>query len=254
MLQYRAAARGDEPALLLDGPHLVQEALAAGLAFSSALVIDSERERRDVSRLAGLLQARGVRVTLATADVMAAVSPVRSPSPIVALAEPRAISRDAPYQVDRPLVLVACHVQDPGNLGAMVRVAEAAGASGLIAAGASADPFGWKAVRGSMGSALRLSVVRENNAAHVQATAREQGCRVIATVPRGGTPLFQADLRGPVAIFLGGEGQGLDDALARAADLRLTIPMEPPVESLNAAVAAALIAYECRRQRQGPVA
>ena len=89
-----------------------------------------------------------------------------------------------------PLVVVAVDVQDPGNVGAIVRVAEAGGATGVIAAGASADPFGWKALRGSMGSALRLPVVRATDTADALADARRHGCRIVATVPRGGRPLF----------------------------------------------------------------
>ena len=92
----------------------------------------------------------------------------------------------------RPLVLIACDVQDPGNLGAIVRVAEAAGATGLIAAGACADPFGWKALRGSMGSALRLPIAIARHVEEAVAEARRHGCRVVATVPRGGRSLFDA--------------------------------------------------------------
>ena len=87
-------------------------------------------------------------------------------------------------------MLIACDVQDPGNLGAIVRVAEAAGASGLIAAGQCADPFSWKALRGSMGSALRLPIAIGDTADAATAEARRHGCRVVATLPRDGTPLF----------------------------------------------------------------
>ena len=81
------------------------------------------------------------------------------------------------------------------------------------------------------------------------AEARRRGCRVIAAVPRDGQPLFDADLTGPVAVLIGGEGRGLSSAITDAADERITIPMQPPVESLNAAVTTALIVYEARRQR-----
>ena len=147
------------------------------------------------------------------------------------------------------LVLIAIDVQDPGNLGAIVRVAEAAGATGLVAAGGSANPFGWKALRGSMGSAFRLPIASEISADEAVAEARRRGCRVIAAVPRDGRPVFGADLTGPIAVLIGGEGHGLSSAVTDAADDRITIPMQPPVESLNAAVTTALIVYEARRQR-----
>src|SRR5207247_2416630 len=89
--------------------------------------------------------------------VMDAASPVRSSSPIIALAKRSGLGSDV-YAKTPPLVLIACGVQDPGNLGAITRVAEAAGATGLVAAGQCADPFGWKALRGSMGSAFRLPI------------------------------------------------------------------------------------------------
>jgi len=140
-------------------------------------------------------------------------------------------------------------MQDPGNLGAIVRVTEAAGASGIAVAGRSADPLGWKALRGAMGSAFRLPIVLHRELDDAIAAVRAAGCSVIATVPRGGTSVFEADLTQAVAVLVGGEGAGLPPAVVQNADWRLTIPMEPPVESLNAAVTAALILYEARRQR-----
>src|SRR5439155_831441 len=118
-----------------------------------------------------------------------------------------------------------------------------------MAAGVAADPFGWKALRGSMGSALRLPVAAEVDADTVVEEARRRGCRIVATVPRDGTQLFDIDLSGPVTLLVGGEGAGLPPALAAAAGARVTIPMQAPVESLNATVTAAVILYEAHRQR-----
>jgi TrmH family RNA methyltransferase len=174
---------------------------------------------------------------------------VKTPSGIVALAERPAVDADALYGGPAALVVSAVDVQDPGNLGAIVRVTEAAGATGLVAAGGSANPFGWKALRGSMGSALRLPIVSEVAAEDAVADARRHGCRIIATVPRDGRSLFDVVLAGPLHVLIGGEGRGLPPALADAADERVTIPMQAPVESLNAAVTAALVVYEARRQR-----
>lgn len=250
VLQYRAAARGVEPALLLDGLHLVQEALAAGVTLLSAIVVD-DRDQDGVHPLVSSLERAGARVAVATHDVMSAVSPVRSSSPIVALAQP--LEERPLFRGPDPLVLVASDVQDPGNLGAIVRVAEASGAAAVVAAGSSADPYGWKALRGSMGSALRLPVARRTLDDALK-SARHHRCRIVATIPRGGASLFEADLTGSVAVLLGGEGMGLPASVVESADVRLSIPMQAPVESLNAAVAAALIAYESRRQRHLAIA
>ena len=139
-------------------------------------------------------------------------------------------------------------VQDPGNMGAVVRAAEAAGATGVIASGASADPFGWKALRGAMGSTFRLPVLRVPDVEEVLRACRGHGLRIIATALRG-TPVTEVALDGACAVLLGAEGTGLPHALVDAADTRLTIPMQAPVESLNVAVAAGIILYEARRQR-----
>ena len=236
--------------MLLDGAHLVADAIAATVVFQLAAVTPASRDARDIRALVDALERRHVEVNTVSASVMNAASPVKTPSGIVALAECPAAAADRLYAGPAALVVAAVDVQDPGNLGAIVRVAEAAGATGFVAAGGSANPFGWKALRGSMGSALRLPIASQAEADEAVADAKRHGCRVIAAVPRDGRSLFDVDLTGPIAVLIGGEGQGLPPSLVEAADERLMIPMLAPVESLNAAVTAALIVYEARRQRQ----
>ncbi len=249
--RFRDAMRGDAAAaLLLDGAHLVADALAAGIAIELVAVTPAARERADIDALVTSLRDGGVTVAVVAQPVMDAISPVRAASGIAALALRPPSAGDRIYAAARPLVAIAVDVQDPGNVGAMVRVAEAAGASGLVAAGASANPYGWKALRGSMGSGLRLPLVCDIDPSAAFDQARRHRCRVIATAPRGGTPIDEADLSGPLAVLIGGEGAGLPDALVDAADERITIPMQPPVESLNAAVTSALILYEARRRQR----
>ena len=227
--RFRDAANGGGAVVLLDGAHLVADAMAAGAAIAIAAVTNASRAKPEIAAIADALAERGVEVIIV------------GDRPAGRLAD--AFARGV------PLVVVAIDVQDPGNVGAIVRAAEAAGATGVVAAGASADPFGWKALRGSMGSALRLPVAAEVDADTVVEEARRRGCRIVATVPRDGTQLFDVDLSGPVALLVGGEGAGLPPALAAAAAARVTIPMQAPVESLNAAVTAAVILYEAHRQR-----
>lgn len=247
--RYRALARGDERALLLlDGAHLVAAALAAGVGVRQAVVAAGDLGRGDLKALVDGLARKGVEVLTASASVMDALSPLRSSSSIVAIADRPSHDEGRLYAGEAPLVVIACDVQDPGNVGAIVRVAEAGGATGMVAAGTCADPFGWKALRGSMGSALRLPVAVCRHADQTVAEAR-RNCRIVGTVPRGGRSVFDIDLRGATAVLVGGEGPGLPRLLIDAADERVTIPMQAPVESLNAAVTAALIVYEARRQR-----
>src|SRR5262249_4934093 len=164
-------------------------------------------------------------------------------SDIVAIADKPEQERERLYTPGPALVAIAVDVQDPGNVGAIARVAEAAGASGFVAAGSSADPFGWKALRGAMGSAFRLPIAVHAQTADAVTDVRAHGCRIVATAPKGGRSLFEMDLRGPMAILVGGEGTGLSGDLRSVADTNVTIPMTPPVESLNAAVAAAFLLY-----------
>jgi TrmH family RNA methyltransferase len=181
--------------------------------------------------------------------VLAAMSPVQTPSGILAIAEVTPVRLERVMEGTLPLVAVLAGVQDPGNLGAVVRTAEAAGATGLVACPPSADPFGWKALRGAMGSTFRLPVPHRVPLHEALLAARHHGLIVVAAVPRGGVPMRDFDFRRPIAIMLGGEGAGLDATHLVHADERVTIPMKPPVESLNVAVSAAIILYEASRQR-----
>lgn len=245
--QFRDVAQGDaDDALLLDGDHLIQEALASGVAIDVAAF----SERLATGRLAIRLQDAGTRVVVVSDGALDAMSPVQSPSGVVAIARRPAANLERALGNTPQLVLMLHDVQDPGNVGAVVRAGEACGATGVICSERTADPFGWKALRGAMGSTFRLPLAVRQSLPAAIAVARSGGIRILATVARGGTPLADCDLRVPAAILLGGEGAGLPADLADAADTRLTIPMQPPVESLNVSIAAALVLYEAARQRQ----
>jgi TrmH family RNA methyltransferase len=245
--------------ILLEGAHLVEEALSAGVTIEvaavSARLLDQQAEGgrdAEIRRLADRLARGGTRVVSVGTSVMAAMSPADTPSGLVAIARHEPATPDAAFSGDRAaarLTLVAESVQDPGNLGAMIRTAEAAGATGVVASGVSADPFGWKALRGAMGSTLRLPVARVASAREAIEAARRNGLRVVASAARADTPLFGAAFRGPIAILMGGEGAGLPADALELADEVIAIPMQPPVESLNVAVAAGLLLYEAVRQR-----
>jgi RNA methyltransferase, TrmH family len=250
--RYRAAARGESPdRILIDGAHLLADA-AAAVRIVEAAVTSAAAESRSLSDVLTALARAHVDVTTVSAQVMDALSPVRTSTGIVALAERPEPDEAAVYATATPLVVIIVDVQDPGNVGAIVRVAEAAGATGVVAAGSCADPYGWKALRGSMGSALRLPVIGASSGEEAMAAARRHRCRIASTVPRGGQSLFDAKLNGALAVLIGSEGAGIDRSLVDTGDERLTIPMRPPVESLNTAVAAALVLYEARRQRDRP--
>ena len=248
--RFRGAARRSGPASapsLLEGPRLIAEALDAGVtpdlvAVSHALATH-DRWSDLLNRLDRVTELVGV-----SQPVMTALSPVSKPSGLVAIASLRPARFESTVSAARPLVLGLLGVQDPGNTGAVIRAAEAGGASGVVTVG-GADPYGWKALRGSMGSTLRFPVVRADDADGISADARAKGLRLLAAVPRGGTPTAEADLSRPCLIWLGTEGLGLSPTVATGVDELISVPMRGPVESLNIAVAAALITYEAARQR-----
>jgi RNA methyltransferase, TrmH family len=253
--EFRAAA-GRRPAdgsalpLLLDGEHLITEADAAGLPLRQIAVTPARLESSvAIATLVRRLERQGVTLATVAESVMAAMSPVRAPSGLVALADPPRTGLVPALAAAVPLVVVAIDVQDPGNLGALVRASEAAGATGLVTSGHSADPLGWKALRGSMGSAFRLPMAIGVGTDDLFTALRQRDIRALAMMPAGGRPLYETPLDGPLAILVGSEGAGLDPALASRADVTVTIPMKPPVESLNVAVAGALVLFESARQR-----
>jgi RNA methyltransferase, TrmH family len=239
---------GDD--VLLDGEHLLREALSSEVRVVAAAFSDAMLDG-EAATLADEVVRRGGRVVSVTAGVLAAISPVRQPSGVVAIATPRRASLEDAFGPAPQLMFLLTDVQDPGNVGAIVRAGEACGVTGIVAGEGTADPYGWKALRGSMGSTLRVPVAARVPLVEAARAARARGVRLVAAVPRGGEPLRNADLRTPSAVLLGGEGSGIPDSLLRQADARITIPMRPPVESLNVGVAAALIAYEASRQRAG---
>lgn len=254
--QFRAVARegrlGD--LVLLDGPHLVEEALNSSVPLQ-VVVFAAEAAGGRLAPLAERAARTGTRIVTMPDSLLSAISPVRQASGVVALANAEAASVDAALSARPPqLVVVLDNVQDPGNVGAIIRTAEACGATAAITGPGSADPFGWKALRGSMGSALRLPIARVPRLDDAIHAGRTAGLRIFTTVPRGGTPLAAADLSGPTAIIVGGEGAGLPTDVIAAADDSVTIEMHGPVESLNVSVAAAIVLYEASRQRAHHVA
>jgi TrmH family RNA methyltransferase len=239
----RLAARRDRDAVLLDGEHLVREALDARIPMD--LLLTDGRDDSLVDRA----KAAGAAVYQATAAVLEAASPVRSPSGLIGIAHWTPGSTAQALDRAAAVTIGLVGVQDPGNVGAVIRSADAFDAGGVIALEGSADPAGWKALRGAMGSTFRLPIA-SGALADVIRDARRRGIAMGAAVPAGGAPLGERPLGLPLLLLLGNEGSGLDPALVASADQRVTIPMRPGLDSLNVAVTAALVLWEARRQRR----
>jgi TrmH family RNA methyltransferase len=252
--RFRTLAETPDPAgtqLLLDGVHLVRDARASGLVFDIVAVSSSSlRADTEEGRLAKTLADAGIEVVEAADEVFDALSPVKTPSGIAAIAARRAVTAAEICAPPDALVLMIVDVQEPGNVGAILRAGEAGGATGAFVCGVSAHPFSWKAIRGSMGSALRLPVATGLSTTDALECFRLADVRTIAAIPRGGEDPDTADWRGKIALILGGEGPGLRMEVLAECDATVSIPMAKTVDSLNVAVAAAVLVYAARRHRQ----
>jgi TrmH family RNA methyltransferase len=182
-------------------------------------------------------------------DIFASAVTTESPQPIAALAEAPAFTLERVLAAPNPLLVISAGLQDPGNLGAIVRSAEAFAATGVITLPGTVSIWNAKALRASAGSAFRLPVVASGSK-DLFSTLRKHGISAIATTVDGGTPAEQLDLNQPIALLIGNEGSGLPEELIRQCDARVTIPTPGPIESLNAAMATSILLYEASRQRQ----
>ncbi len=248
--RFRALrAHGDDEGLcVLEGGKLLEEALHAGLQ-----IVDVAASPRALRTDAGValvasLAATGAPVRQVSEGVLASLSEVEQDQGIVAVAHRRTFPEDALFD-GTPLLLVAAGIQNPGNVGALLRTAEAAGATGAYLA-ACADPWSWKALRGAMGSTFRLPHHRLDGVQDAVARLRARQVTVFAAGSHQGTSYDLADLRRPCAFLLGNEGSGLEPEAHAAADGALLIPMAGATESLNVGVAAGVLLFEAARQRR----
>jgi TrmH family RNA methyltransferase len=244
--EFREAARGSE-LMLLDGWHLLTEAVHAGIVIETLAICGPATAEEQI--VLDRASREGARVVEVSGSVLNALSPVNSPTGVVATARKPETPASAMLSPAPALVLAGLGIQDPGNAGAVIRSAAAAGATGVLVDDATADPWGWKALRASMGGVFHLPVTRSRNPLSTVNEWRSAGVAIVAAVPRDGVSMYDLDLRQPTVVLLGGEGPGLPSDAISNADARVTIPMSHAVESLNVAVAAAVILYEAKRQR-----
>jgi TrmH family RNA methyltransferase len=249
----RAARDGREKGLVfVEGVRLCEEALRAGLDFEFVLHAAAAEENERGARLLEELRRACPRVRAVSASVLESVSDTKTTQGVAAVARRQKTGRDViELGGAAPLVVIIHRANNPSNAGAMLRVAEAAGATAVISTKGSTDLFSPKALRGSMGSAFRLPLW--TGATFEEALAWCKG-RGIGTVAAGaGAPHAhtEVDWTRPRAVVVGPEAGGLTTEELRAADDSVRIPMREPVESLNVAVALAVILYEAARQRSG---
>jgi TrmH family RNA methyltransferase len=247
----RAVREGREEGLIfVEGVRLSEEAAGAALMFEAVLYAESlERDERG-ALLLKRLRSLCARVLPVGESVLESVSDVKSAQGVVAVARrPRTGREVVETPKATPLVVIMHRVNNPSNAGAMLRVAEAAGATAAVSTEGSTDLFSPKALRGSMGSAFRLPLWTGARLDEALRWCRDRGIRTAASTVHDAATHTEIDWTAPRAVIVGPEAGGLSVEETASADERLRIPMRESVESLNVAVALAVVLYEAARQR-----
>ena len=242
-LQTRRRARAAEGLFVVEGARLAREAVAAGCPAHLVLHTDTldPRGRGLVNSLARL----GAEVLTVSESALAACSSTETPPGLLAVISQPVLP--LPERLDP--AMIAAGLADPGNLGTLLRSADAAGAAAVLLTEGTVDPFNPKVVRGAMGAHFRLPIISLTAAA---LPARLAGLRLFAAEAGRGEPYHRVDWRPPAALIIGGEAHGPGEAVRDLTAAHVHIPMRPGVESLNAAVAAAVLLFEIARQRGLP--
>lgn len=253
--RLRALKQRADPAgglMLLEGPKLLDEALRSGVQVIETAFGERVAGTPAVGALEAALRARGLAPRLLADALLSALSDADATQGVLAVARrPRGAEADL-FAPAEPLLLVLAGVQNPGNLGGLLRTAEAAGAHGALLCDGCADPFSWKALRGAMGSAFRLPLLALPSLEEALVLLRARGVRVAATVAPhtpGAQACFDVDWHGPLALVFGNESAGLPEPALLRVDERITIPLAGGVESLNVGVAAGVLLFAAARQR-----
>lgn len=243
-----AGERSEKGLFLLEGPKLVQEAVDAAATFKEIFVSPAFATRPGADALLATLKTRGT-VLEVDDDTLEDLATVEAPQGIVAVAEVPKRGGPEALLSGKGDLLLATTVQDPGNAGAIARIAAGFGLAGVVADKATADFFSPKSVRGSAGAVLRVPVHRVDDLVDYATKLKAAGVGIFAAVARDGQDPAKITLPARAAILLGGEGRGVPDMLFRVCDDTVTIPMASGTESLNVATAAAVLGYALSRRR-----
>ena len=233
-------------ACAVESVRLIEEAIRSGLKLRA--VVFSDTGLRHAEKLLSQVPAKTELVSV-TDEIFRGVVETEAPQGVAALVQMRDFTMADLLSGTTPLVIVASGIQDPGNLGTVIRSAEAFGANGVLMTEGTVSRFNAKAIRASAGSIFRLPSLSIGSEEGFTALGT-QGLRLIGATSHKGTPLDKANLASAVAIVIGNEGAGLPKKILDALDERITIPHSSKVESLNAGVAASVILYEAARQRR----
>lgn len=246
----RAFLQGEptgEGSIAIEGVRIIEEAIRSGLRFQA--VFFSESGRSHAGRLLPQISAQTEALVLPDDVFLSAVS-TDTPQGVAALVrlKPAKLEQLLEQTGGVPLLVAVAGIQDPGNLGTIIRSAEAFSARGVLLGEKTVHASNPKVVRASAGSVFREPLVAVKLKEAIQ-LLKQHGLRVVASSSHKGKPLYEVDFAGPLALLIGSEGAGLPPEILAQADELVTIPHSPRVESLNAGMAASILLYEVARQR-----
>ncbi len=233
---------------MIEGVKMVEEALRDELGVRLVVATPGlvQHHGKGVLKLA---ESRQKQVLWISERLMDAVAESKTPQPVMAIVDMRQHSEEDLLANAAGLIVVCHQLQDPGNIGTIIRTAEAANASGVAIVSPSVDPYNPKAIRASMGSILRLPVASVPDLPSFIRKSREHSFQTVATVLTGDKLHYDIDFTKPTMVVLGQEGSGLASNLLTGIDHQIRIPMVKTIDSLNVATAGAVILYEAVRQR-----
>lgn len=232
-----------------EGPHFLEEALKHGSEAKVHSVLVSSEAAEKHQALLALLPAEAELAQI-PGRLFDQTAGTRTPQGIAAIIELPAHDLKTVAASGDAVLVVACGLQDPGNMGTIIRSADALGAAAVAALAGTVNPFNPKAVRSCVGSIFRMPVFAGQKPESIFKHLRESKVRILGTDPRGAVDLSSADLRGPIALLVGQEAAGLPEEISREADELLSIPIRAESDSLNAATATGIFLYEVARQRK----
>lgn len=243
--------RDKEKKFLVEGIRFVEEILASGWPVEMLVYSKKINDNPRVKNILETAAARRVSMFEVEDDIFGELAETSTPQGIIAVATQRRYTPDdlTISEGDTALLVLVDGVQDPGNLGAIVRSADAAGAGGVVLLKGTADIYNPKALRATMGSIFHLPVIQGAAADDVIPYLSRRGIKIVAGDPRASRVLFEVDFKVPCAIAVGGEAGGIGDLIKESVDELARIPMPGRAESLNVAISAGIMLYEALRQR-----
>ncbi len=239
---------------VIEGRNAVIEALRAGVTIDKIFIMKGETDAT-LGHIASTAREKGIVVVDADRRKLDGMSRTHSHQGVIALAAVREyvsvedILSAAREKGEPPLIVVCDELSDPHNLGAVIRTAECAGAHGVIIPKRRSAGLTAIVAKTSAGAVAHMPVARVPNIPALLKDLKQQGVWVFGTAADGNTTLYQADLKGPAAIVIGSEGDGMGRLVTENCDFKVSIPMKGHINSLNASAAAAILLYEAVRQR-----